>query len=114
LRQAGDTAEHDRVDRLYKDYQSAMKEMRRPYDGRDAPGDEPAVATKATSDRRGLYYEVLEIKTLGIEPHPELYQHLADIREKMGRFDEARAWHRLVLRDQPSNALSLSALERLN
>jgi hypothetical protein len=31
----------------------------------------------------------------------------------MGRFDEARAWHQLVLRDFPDNTLSLAALERL-
>ena len=63
--------------------------------------------------QRGAYYETLAIKTLGLKPHPELYQRLADLREKMGRFDEARAWHRLVLRDSPDNALSLAALERL-
>jgi hypothetical protein len=56
---------------------------------------------------------VLQIKTLGLEPHPELYQRLASLRERMGRYDEARAWHRLVLRDSPGNALSLAALERL-
>ena len=88
--------------------------MRRSYDGQRRSRLKSHVAeTKDASDRRGLYYEVLEVKTLGVEPHPELYQHLADLREKMGRFDEARAWHRLVLRDQPDNALSLAALERL-
>ncbi len=35
------------------------------------------------------------------------------IREQMGWFDEARAWHRLVLRDVPDDALSLAALARL-
>jgi len=55
---------------------------------------------------------VLEVKTLGLEPHPQLYQRLADLREIMGRYDEARAWHRLVLRDYPDNALSLAALGR--
>ena len=38
---------------------------------------------------------------------------MADLREKVGRFDEARLWHRLVLRDDPDNALSLAALKRL-
>ena len=46
-------------------------------------------------------------------PHTDLYHRLADLREKLGRFDEARAWHRLVLRDVPDDALSLAALERL-
>jgi hypothetical protein len=31
----------------------------------------------------------------------------------MGRPDEARAWHRLVLRDDPSDPISLAALDRL-
>ena len=53
------------------------------------------------------------MKALGLTPHPELYQFLAELREKMGRFDEARAWHRLVLRDLPENAVSLAALDRL-
>ena len=113
LRQVGDTAERDRVDRFYKDYHSADRDMRRPFTGRDSSGNEPVAETRDASDRRGLYYEVVEVKTLGLKPHPELYQRLADLREKMGRFDEARAWHRLVLRDLPGNALSLAALERL-
>jgi hypothetical protein len=31
----------------------------------------------------------------------------------MGRFDEAKGWHRLVLRDDPDDAVSLAALPRL-
>src|SRR5262249_36844577 len=96
-----------------KNYRSADSQMRRPYLGEDRDGEEPPAEIKKASDRRGLYYEVLGIKTLGLRPHPEIYQRLADLREKMGRFDEARAWHRLVLRDQPDNALSLAELGRL-
>jgi len=113
LRQAGQTAEHDRVDQFYKTYQSAYRQMRRSYYGKDPTGEGQIAETKDASDTRGVYYEVLEVKTLGLKPHPQLYQRLADLREKMGRFDEARAWHRLVLRDSPGNALSLAALERL-
>jgi tetratricopeptide (TPR) repeat protein len=113
LRQAGEVSEYDRVDRFYKNYQAAKGQMRRSYSGRDSSGDEPIPDAKDESERQGVYYEVLEIKTLGLEPHPELYQRLAGLREQMGRFDEARAWHRLVLRDSPGNALSLAALERL-
>ncbi len=112
LRQVGQTAEHDRVDQFYKSYQSAYRQMRRSYYGKDATEGQIA-ETKDATDRRGVYYEVVEVKTLGLKPHPELYQRLADLREKMGRFDEARAWHRLVLRDFPGNALSLTALKRL-
>jgi tetratricopeptide (TPR) repeat protein len=113
LRQAGQTAEYDRVDEYYKRYQSAYKQMRRSYFGEDQTAGGQIAETKDASDRRGVYYEVLEIKTLGILPHTALYQRLADLREKMGRYDEARAWHRLVLRDAPNNALSLAALGRL-
>ncbi len=112
LRQAGQTAEHGRVDQFYKSYQSAYRQMRRSYYGKDT-SEKQIAETKDAADRRGVYYEVIEVKTLGLQPHPELYQRLADLREKMGRFDEARAWHRLVLRDSPGNALSLAALKRL-
>jgi tetratricopeptide (TPR) repeat protein len=113
LRQAGETAEYENMDRFYKNYQAAMRQMRRTYLGTDQEPEAPLAETKQASDRRGLYYEALEVKTLGLKPHPELYQRLADLREKMGRFDEARAWHRLVLRDQPDDPLSLAALGRL-
>jgi len=113
LRQAGETAEHTRVDQFYKNYQSAYRQMRRSYYGKDPRDDGQLADTKDASDRRGVYYEVLEVKTLGLQPHPQIYQRLADLREKMGRFDEARAWHRLVLRDFPDNSHSLAALRRL-
>jgi len=38
---------------------------------------------------------------------------MAGLGEPMGRFDEARAWHRPVLRDVPDDAPSLAALARL-
>lgn len=89
VRLAGDKAETERVDQLLSTYQSAFKQL------------------------RGVVDEALAIKTLGLEPQPGLYQRLADLREQMGRPDEARAWHHLVLRDDPGQALSLAALERL-
>jgi tetratricopeptide (TPR) repeat protein len=89
LRGAGETTELHRADQLLAAYRSAFKQMR------------PA------------YAEALAIKTLGLEPRPELYRRLAGLREQMGRFDEARAWHRLVLRDIPEDALSRAALARL-
>ena len=52
-------------------------------------------------------------RTLGLAPHPDLYHRLADLRERMGRPDEALAWHRLVLRDAPEDSISLAALGRL-
>ena len=89
LRAADETAELHRVDRLLTVYQDAFKRL------------------------RPVYGEAFAIKTLGLEPRTELYHRLAELREQMGRFDEARAWHRLVLRDVPDDALSLAALARL-
>jgi len=89
LRAAGETAELPRSDQLITVYQNAFKQMRQ------------------------VYIEAFAIKTLGLEPRTELYHRLAELREQMGRFDEARAWHRLVLRDVPDNVLSLAALARL-
>jgi tetratricopeptide (TPR) repeat protein len=89
LRDAGETAELRRADQLLAVYQSAVKQL------------------------RGVYDEAFAIKSLGLEPRTELYHRLAELREQMGRFDEARAWHRLVLGDVPDDALSLAALARL-
>jgi tetratricopeptide (TPR) repeat protein len=89
LRMVGDTAELDRVNRWYTSFEEAYKQM------------------------RPTYYEALAVPTLGTSPHPELYHRLAELRERMGRPDEARAWHRMVLRDAPSDPTSLAALDRL-
>jgi tetratricopeptide (TPR) repeat protein len=89
LRQAGATAELERVNRWYTSFEDAFKQM------------------------RPTYHEALAVADLGVSPHPELYHRLADLRERMGRRDEARAWHRQVLRDDPSDAISLAALQRL-
>jgi len=89
MRAAGDIAELHRVDQRLTAYRSAFLQMRPVYD------------------------EACAQKTLGLEPRTDLYHRLADLREQMGRFDEARAWHRLVLRDVPDDALSLAALARL-
>lgn len=89
LRAVGETADFHRIDQLLTTYQTAFKQM------------------------RAVYTEALSAKTLGVAPHTELYHQLATLREQLGRFDEARAWHRLVLRDIPDDALSLAALARL-
>jgi tetratricopeptide (TPR) repeat protein len=89
LRAVGATDEFRRVDRLLVEYRSAFQQL------------------------RPVYVEARAIRTLGLEPRPELYHRLAGLRERMGRFDEARAWHSLVLRDAPNDAQSLTALARL-
>jgi tetratricopeptide (TPR) repeat protein len=86
---AGETAELDHIDQLLTVYRDASNQILAAYD------------------------EAFAIKTLGLEPRTELYHRLAGLREQMGRFDEARGWHRLVLRDMHDNALSVAALARL-
>jgi tetratricopeptide (TPR) repeat protein len=113
LRQAGDKAEYERIHRIYEVYKAAYKEMRGSYYERFEPAGQSTIPADDPTQPPGAYYETLAIKTLGIKPYPDLYQRLGDLREKMGRFDEARAWHQLVLRDFPDNTLSLAALERL-
>jgi tetratricopeptide (TPR) repeat protein len=89
LRAAGSSAEHDAVNERLTTYQTAFKQI------------------------RGVYEEARSTRALGLQPHNTLYQHLAELREQLGRFDEAREWHRLVLRNTPDDAVSLAALERL-
>jgi Flp pilus assembly protein TadD len=62
---------------------------------------------------RPLYDEATETPGLGTRPHAQLYQRIADERERMQLLDEARAWHRLVLRDDPKNEVSLAAVSRM-
>src|SRR5262249_19005394 len=52
-------------------------------------------ARKARAQLRAVYDEANADKTLGIAPHPDLFHRLADLRELMGREDEALAWHSL-------------------
>jgi tetratricopeptide (TPR) repeat protein len=61
-----------------------------------------------------LYEEANAVKTLGVAPHPDLCHRLADIRERMGRDDEAVAWHAMVLQHQPDDKESKGAIARLN
>ena len=89
LRSAGASEESERVAALLARYQGASNQLKDAVD------------------------QALDVKTLGFKPEPQRYQALADLRESMGRPDEARAWHRLVLRDDPGQQVSLAALERL-
>ena len=90
LRQIGATAEAEPLERRYRSYQAALNEV------------------------RPLYEEANAIKTLGVEPHPALYRRIADLRERMGQRDEARAWYRLALGEQPDDPISRAALERID
>jgi tetratricopeptide (TPR) repeat protein len=89
LRHAGRSAEADAIEGLVRRHDVAIQEVRPLYDAADALAD------------------------FGARPYPDLYQRLADARERMQLHDEARAWHRLVLRADPRNAASRAALARL-
>ena len=67
----------------------------------------------AKNEILALYKEANAVKDLGVTPHPELCHRLADLRERMGRPDEALAWHRLVIRDLPTDPVSRNAIKRL-
>jgi tetratricopeptide (TPR) repeat protein len=113
LAQAGMTEEHERINRYYVAFGDAFLQMRGSLFQSPDINEDPKIQEKDFKQTRGAYLEVRAIKTLGVQPHPELYQRMADLRETMGRADEARAWHRLVLRDSPDNTVSLAALKRL-
>ena len=53
-------------------------------------------------------------KTLGIISNPALYQRIANLRESAGKREEAIAWHKQVIRDDPANLVSARALTRLS
>jgi tetratricopeptide (TPR) repeat protein len=70
-------------------------------------------AISARDRALAIYREADADRTLGLAPHPDLYHRIADLRERVGRLDEALAWHRLVLRDQPADPISRAAVARL-
>ncbi len=86
---AGNRHEAERITREFGEFQAAFKQL------------------------RAVYEKAVQIRTLGLRPELELYHQLAELREKMGRKDEARAWHRLILEDAPGDPTSMAALERL-
>jgi Flp pilus assembly protein TadD len=88
LRHVGESAEADRIELRLR--------------GRDV----------AIQEVRPLYDQATETASLGTRIPAELYQRIADARERMQLLDEARAWHQLVLRDDPNNKVSLAALAR--
>jgi tetratricopeptide (TPR) repeat protein len=114
LRQAGETAEFERIDKVYADYKDAYRQLRGTYFEMGPTPGGPKAPELEPGQRRGVYYETIAKTTLGRQAHTGLYQLLAGLRERLGRTDEARAWHRLVLRDAPDNAASLAALKRLD
>jgi tetratricopeptide (TPR) repeat protein len=89
LRLAGRTAEVDRLEPVRRAHEKAREESLAAYDAANAVAD------------------------LGARPYPEIEHRLAELRELVGRPDEALAWHRMVLKDDPEDAVSRAAVERL-
>jgi predicted Zn-dependent protease len=63
---------------------------------------------------RKLYDDANGRTTLGEVPDYNLYQAFAKTMEDLSRPAEARAWHRLVLRDRPEDPISKPAAARLS
>ena len=84
-------------------------------EGRRRTGSNPRCghSRRLASRPSSVYEEANAVPTLGTEPHGELCHRLADLREAMGRPDEALAWHRLVLEHEPDDPTSRVAVERL-
>ena len=89
LRHVGETAEADRIETRLRSRDVANEEI------------------------RPLYDQAIKTSSLGTRPNTELYQRIAEARERMQLLDEVRAWHQLVLQDDPNNKISLAALARL-
>jgi tetratricopeptide (TPR) repeat protein len=70
-------------------------------------------ARAARDELPSLYKEADDVKDFGKTLYLALYRRLADNREKLGRREEARAWHRLILDVFPNDRTSLTAIDRL-
>jgi tetratricopeptide (TPR) repeat protein len=79
-------------------------------------GELEALKRSAQSARAAvpaLHAEANARRDFGAVADPGLYRRLAENREGLGRRDEARAWHLLVLRDFPDDRVSRAEAERL-
>jgi tetratricopeptide (TPR) repeat protein len=81
LRNAGKTREADRYGQQARTYSEARKEL------------------------RALYEEIEPIaRSLAPDSRPDLYRHIAELRERMGLRDEVEAWKRLIA-DGPHDSI---------
>jgi predicted Zn-dependent protease len=81
LRNAGKTQEADRYDQQARTYSEARKEL------------------------RALYEEIEPIaRSLAPDSRPDLYRHIAELRERMGLRDEVEAWKRSIA-DGPHDSI---------
>ena len=90
LRLAGDVAEAERIERDREKFLDAGREV------------------------RPLYDEANAIPNLGVVPRTDVYRRIADLRERMGLPEEARAWNRLILQHRPGDPAGVAAIARLD
>lgn len=109
-RRAREARPHD-IDVLYR-LDTALRRSGDPTRARELDGPKRS-AQAARDEVAGLYSEATGKGDFGRVPDPDLYRRLAENRERLGRCDEARAWHLLVLRDFPADPVSGAAAERL-
>jgi Flp pilus assembly protein TadD len=67
----------------------------------------------AIEEVRPLFERASAIRDLSVRAQKPIFQKFAELREQMGLLDEARAWHRLVVLEQPGDEVSRAALARL-
>jgi len=89
LHYAGKNAEAQRIDMQERGISATLKELKE------------------------LYRQATATKTLGVLPEEGLYQRFATLLERLGKNDEALAWHQLVLRSSPNDTMSRTAVARL-
>lgn len=90
----------------------ALRLARRDDEAREVERRE-ADANDALRELKEVYSQIAGVPTFGLSPEPLIDQRLAALRERLGHPDEALAWHRQVLRDDPQNSQSLEAVARL-
>jgi tetratricopeptide (TPR) repeat protein len=89
LRYAGKSAEAERIDVQERVINATLKEL------------------------KDLYRQANATKTSRLHDEKELYQRFATLLERLGKYDEALAWHQLVLRSSPNETISRTAVARL-
>jgi tetratricopeptide (TPR) repeat protein len=67
----------------------------------------------AIDEIRPLYDQAVENSEQSTQARTGLFQRIAGVRERMRLLDEARAWHQLILLNDPANEVSARALARL-
>ena len=78
LGQAKATAELERINHFYINFQAAFLQMRGNFFESADRDEDPKIGEKDFKQTRGAYHEMVAIKTLGMKPYPKLFQRFAD------------------------------------